>query len=427
MKLLNQSLKFISISMLIIISIWALIFYFSIYHEIKSSVDEGLDNYKRQIVAQAIADSTLLENDSFDDGFFAIRPISSHTAHTYKDVYSDTIMRMQDADDLFPEPEPARILSTAFEANNSYYELKVIHSMIEEDDLMKQLFWNTLWLYTALFITIIIINNFVLQRMWQPFYRYLNKLKKYRLGSNDNIPQINTHTNEFNDLHKAVSTLLEHNTLVFEQQKQFISNASHELQTPLAIVINKLELLIESDSLDANNAKIIGETVDIVERLIRINKSLLLLSRIENNQFMDNSLVSINQITSRNIEDIKDIAEYKEVTISFSETNNLETTIDQSLANIVISNLIRNAIFHNHPNGHIDISIHNNTFRICNTGDGNELNSDNLYSRFYKSNDASNGLGLGLAIVKAICNMYGHTINYSYQNEKHCFEIIFKQ
>ncbi len=427
MKLANQSLKFISISMLIVISIWALIFYFRIYHEIKSSVDEGLDNYKRQIVAQAISDSTMLENDSFEDSFFSIRPISSHRAQTYIDTYSDTIMRMQDTDDPFPELEPARMLSTAFEVNNKYYELNVLHSMIEEDDLVKQLFWNTFWLYTALFITIIIINNLVLRRLWRPFYKYLSKLKRYRLGSNENMPEIKTNTNEFNDLHQAVHTLLKHNLLVYEKQKQFISNASHELQTPLAIVVNKLELLIESGNISDDNAKTISETINIAERLIRINKSLLLLSKIENNQFMDNQLVSINQITYNNIDDIKEIADYKEIGIEFSESGNLETNIDPSLANIIISNLIRNAIFHNYARGKVEISIFENRFRICNTGSNKQLNNDNLYSRFYKLDNNSSGLGLGLAIVNAICKLYGHTIKYSYKDGEHCFEIKFKE
>ena len=143
MKLLNQSLKFISFYMLIIISIWALIFFFSIYKEIRSSADEGLDNYKRQIVAQAFYDTSILENNNFDDGFFTINQIEDKRAIRYKDRYSDTIMRMQDSDDLVPELEPARMLSTVFEMDDKYYELKVIHSMIEEDDLVKQLFWNT--------------------------------------------------------------------------------------------------------------------------------------------------------------------------------------------------------------------------------------------------------------------------------------------
>lgn len=427
MKLLNQSLKFISFYMLIIISIWALIFFFSIYKEIKSSADEGLDNYKRQIVAQAFYDTSILENNNFDDGFFTINQIEDKRAIRYKDRYSDTIMRMQDSDDLVPELEPARMLSTVFEMDDKYYELKVIHSMIEEDDLVKQLFWNTTWLYTALFITIIIINNFVLKRLWQPFYVYLNKLKHYKIGSSKTKPSINSKTTEFNDLHHAVDTLLEHNLTVFEQQKQFISNASHELQTPLAIVINKLELLIESGELDSNNAKVVGETVEIVERLTRINKSLLLLSRIENNQFMDNQSVSINQITKSNIEDLREVSDFKRIKISLSEENDLETIIDPSLANIIISNLIRNAIFHNHPDGLIEVSIQNNIFRICNTGKKEQLNEENLFSRFYKSDSSSSGLGLGLAIVKAICNMYGYTISYNYESNMHCFEIIFNQ
>ncbi len=299
--------------MLIIICLWSVFFYFSIYREIKKSVDEGLDNYKRQIVYQAQTDYSILEKNNFEDGFFSIRRIGEKTAEKYKDSYRDTLMLMQDADDKYAELEPARLLSTAFELDGNFYELKIIYSMIEEDDLVKQLFWNILWLVILLFLAIVFINNFTLQRLWMPFYSFLSRLKKYRLGSGDKLPGIKTKTKEFNDLQLAVNTLLKRNNELFEQQKQFIGNASHELQTPLAIAVNKLELLAEKGNLSGGQAKTIDETVNIIERLIKINKSLLLLSKIENRQFTDNQPVSIRQIVAQSVSDIEDIAAFKKV------------------------------------------------------------------------------------------------------------------
>src|SRR5699024_8103034 len=121
---------------------------------------------------------------------------------------------------------------------------------------------------------------------WKPFYGLLHKLQSYRLGSGEKLPEVKTNTREFKDLQNAVGTLLSHNIQVYEQQKEYIGNASHELQTPLAIAINKLELLIEEGDLEQDQAENIGETMAIIERLIRLNKSLLLLSKIENRQFL---------------------------------------------------------------------------------------------------------------------------------------------
>src|SRR5690606_9283637 len=109
-----------------------------------------------------------------------------------------------------------------------------------------------------------------------------------RVGNSKNFPEVKTDTAEFTDLQNAVNILLQHNIETYEQQKQFIGNASHELQTPLAIATNKLELLIEKGNLQNEQAESIAEIMSIVERLVRLNKSLLLLTKIENKQFLDN-------------------------------------------------------------------------------------------------------------------------------------------
>lgn len=427
MKLLNQSIKFITLPMLLIISLWGVVFYFSIYREIKKSVDEGLDNYKRQIVYQAQTDSTILQKDNFADGFFAVRKINETAAQGYKDTYRDTLMYMQDADDLFAELEPARLLSTAFELESEYYELKVIHSMIEEDDLVKALSWNILWLFLALFLTTVVINNFVLKRLWKPFYAFLSHLKFYRLGSEHNLPKIKTKTREFNDLQHAVDTLLKHNTIVYEQQKQFIGNASHELQTPLAIAINKLELLMEKENLNHEQAEILSEIVETIERLVRINKSLLLLSKIENRQFMNNQTVSINEVVRQTADSLEEIAAYKNVKIHLSETQEIRMIMDLSLVHVAVSNLIRNSIFHNIPNGVVQVKISGNKLTVCNTGRREPLDEKQIFTRFYRSQDTVDGTGLGLTIVKAVCDLYGYAIRYQYRQPQHCFEIVFKK
>ena len=427
MKLLNRSIRLIAIPVLIVIALWAVVFYFSIYREIKSSVDEGLDNYKRQIVFLAQSDSAVLQTEAFNDGFYAIRSIDEKAALNYKDIYKDTLMYMQDADDPYPKLEPARLLSTAFELEGSYYELKVIQSMIEADDLVKQLFWNTLWLFAALFLTMLLVNRYALQRLWKPFYIFLSRLKSYRLGTKEGFPEIKTGITEFQDLQSAVTTLLKHNTSLFEQQKQFIGNASHELQTPLAIAVSKLELLIEEGNLGNSQAQNISETISIIERLIRTNKSLLLLSKIENRQFMDNQPVDINHIVKQSIQDLSEIIQYKEVSVSTEENSSVETVMDASLANIAVSNLIRNSIFHNIPQGKVQISLNDNRLTICNSGSPEPLQTKDMFSRFYKSEGKSHGTGLGLAIVKAICDLYGYRITYQFRENRHCFEINFKK
>lgn len=426
MKLFNQSIKYLSSSILVIITAWAVVFYFNMLNEIKDSIDEGLENYKRLIIQNASQDSTILEQHAFDENFFSIQKRSKKQAFSIRDRYIDTLLYMQDDDDKETEAEPVRMLITAFELKGQYYELKVANSMVEEDDLIESLLHDTIWLYVSLIIGIILINNFVLKKLWQPFYALLNQLKNFRLGKTQALPSVKTKTKEFTDLQNVVNVLLQHTTQTYEQQKQFIGNASHELQTPLAIATNKLELLIEKGDLQNEQAENIAEVMGIIERLVRLNKSLLLLTKIENKQFLDNQTVSLNEIVRKNVSDLEEIALFKNVKFYVNETAQLSVQMDASLANVIISNLLRNAIFHNIPNGSVTLLITDKAVKISNTGSGQMLDKNLTFTRFYKPNNQTSGTGLGLAIVKAISDAYNFKVSYSFENSQHCFQIFFR-
>lgn len=425
MKLLNQSIKHLSISIFVIVSIWSVIFYINMQKEIRSSMDEGLENYKRLIIQNAKKDSTILTKNYFDASFFTLRTIEEDFALSIKDRYIDTIIYMQDYTDPVPEPELVRMLITAFKFNEDYYELRVANSMVEKEDMIRTMFLNTIWLYFVLIIGILIVNNLILKKLWRPFYELLGKLKAFRIGDNEEFPEIKTKTQEFQDLQKAARILINQNKETFEQQKQFIGNASHELQTPLAIATHKLELLLEDKNLETNQAENIAEIYQIIQRMIQLNKSLLLLSKIENKQFIANGIVSVNELVKESIEELSDYADYKEIRFEVEELSPLSLNANPDLAQIVISNLLRNAIFHNVKNGVVHIQIDKERIEICNTGETTALDPEMIFNRFYKSNSDTKGTGLGLAIVKAILDLYGYEITYKFENNLHCIEIQF--
>lgn len=411
--------------LLLIVSLWSVIFYFNMLDEIKGSVDEELENYKRQIVFKAEKDSTILQQKTFDEGFFSVNKISEEEALSFKDTYEDTEIYAQDADDEAPELEPVRILTTVFEQNGNFYQLKIFNNMVEEDDLVKELLWDAAGLYVLLIFSILMINNIVLQRLWKPFYELLDELKNYRLGISKSFPNTETKTKEFSDLQDAVTTLLQYSEKSYEQQKEFIGNASHELQTPLAIAISKLELLIEKENFTENQAEKIAEIMEIIERLVRLNKSLLLLTKIENKQFFDNQEIKVNDIVEKNIEDLSDIAEFKEVEIIFSENSELLVKADAALINIIVSNLLRNAIFHNIKSGKVEVKIDAKKLSVLNTGTDHSLSHEKIFTRFQKSEQHQSGSGLGLAIVKAIAELYDFSVSYDFKNGMHEFSVNF--
>ena len=409
--------------LLLIVSLWSVVFYFNMLDEIKDSVDEELENYKRQIVSRAEKDSTILQQKTFDEGFFSVNPISKNEALNFKDTYEDTEIYAQDADDEAPELEPVRVLTTVFEQNGNFYELKIFNNMVEEDDLVKELLWDAAGLYVLLIFSILVINNLVLQKLWKPFYDLLYDLKNYRLGTGKNFPKAQTKTKEFADLQEAVITLLDYSEKTYEQQKEFIGNASHELQTPLAIAISKLELLMERENFTDNQAEKIAEILEIIERLVRLNKSLLLLTKIENKQFFDNKEISVNEIVTKNINDLEDIADFKEVKISSQENAQLSVNADSALMNIIVSNLLRNAIFHNIKNGKVVVEISEHYLTVKNTGNLQSLAQEKIFTRFQKNKENQSGTGLGLAIVKAIAELYGFSVSYEFKGEIHEFKV----
>lgn len=422
MKLLNRSLIYLSFAFFFIIGIWSVIFYINLKDEIRDSIDDGLENNKLLLIQKAKTDSTLLRQTEFGGYNFEIHPISKEKALRVKEVYKDTLMYRLNEDDL----EPVRILHSAFQHENNFYSIKVISSLVEEDDLLEDSFWSVVWLFLILVGSIIIINNVILRKVWNPFYDILDRLKTYRLDKDKTSIDIPTKTTEFLELQKASNALIRHSQEAYSSQKQFTENASHELQTPLAIIINKLELLLESENLKDEDAQTIAEVINRVERLTQLNKSLLLLAKIENKQFPNQSLLSINELGRESIANLEDFAEYKEIQISIEEEENLNVTIDPSLASILVSNLVKNAIFHNRKGGEINLKFSKDKFEICNSGDNLPLLEENIFIRFQKNTSKSQGTGLGLAVCKAICDFYGLGISYEFKENNHCFTVNFK-
>lgn len=420
MKLHNQSLTYLSISILIIISIWGTVFYFNMLGDVHHSIDEGLSNFKSLIIQKSDQDTTLLSGGTFTRGNYSVTPITKSQALSTYDQYSDTTIFMPTEDDY----APMRMLTTAFENHNTYYQLKVISSKVEEDELIESLFWSIIGLYVVLIISIILINTIVLKRLWKPFYNLVHQLQYYRVDRNDPPPDIHTSTEEFVQLKEATDTLTRHALDAFNNQKQFTENAAHELQTPLAVATNKLELLLEKGSLDATDAETVTQTMRIISRMIQLNKSLLLLSKIENRQFIQQQDQSVNQIVNQIVNDLEEFVAYKEITVGIEASADITIKMDPTLAQILISNLIRNAIFHSNNGGMVKISITDATLSISNTAENLALDSRVIFKRFYKDAKNQQSTGLGLAIVKAICQVYHYNVSYSFDG-MHCFRINF--
>lgn len=421
MKLLNRSFFTISISLLLIIGLWSVVFYFVLLDEIYDNIDDGLEEYKEYVIDHAQEDNSLLQVSVFDERNFAIDEITGESADGLDgDFYTDTIIH-RDPDE---DPERMRMLTSSFEQDGQHYRLQIISSLVEEDDLIESFVIFLLILYAVVLFSIFVINNVLLRKLWKPFYRYLRELKNFRIDRDPENPKMKTNTLEFVQLNKACDELINYARDTYSRQKQFIENAAHELQTPLAVINSKLELLLEGNDLSREDAVVVVDVFHKVQQLSQMNRSLLLLSKIENKQFFDNQTVNVNEVVKKVIEQFEDFAKNKSIVIQLNESENLVVDFDPALMDILVSNLIKNAIVHNMFNGQIIIHVENDGFHMCNSSAIARL-SDRIFERFYKDSSSNKGTGLGLAIAGAICKLYGLEILYSHDG-MHCFGIKFK-
>ena len=421
MKLIHYTFRNLSIPLLIILTAWACCFYFVIMHEIDDETNDSLENYKEIIIKTVLADSTLLHDQVDIMTKYYIREVPESEADLDKDEFFDSTTYIE----IEMENEPVRVLRTWFmTADRKYYELTIETSTLEKEDMAEAIFVSIIILYVSLLCCILLVSHFVFKSSFRPLYTLVKWLKEYRLGKHT-TPLVNkTQVEEFDILNKAIQTTINRSTEMYNQQKQFVENASHELQTPLAICMNKLELLSENPDCTEEQLSEIAGINHTIRGIIKMNKSLLLLSRIDNKQFPDTSEIDFNKLINKYLPDFEDMHEYKNIHVTYSETGTLIYTMNESLASTLLSNLLKNAFIHNIENGSIAISVTGRTLTISNSSESTRLNEATLFNRFEKQTHKKESTGLGLAIVKSITSIYGIDIKYEY-NGLHKFILTF--
>lgn len=404
--------------LLLIIAVWAGLFYAYILDEVHDNVDDGLRDRKIQIIKAVYLNPQLLKNNEFGFNEFKINPIKAEEYQNKSRLYNK--MYYMEYDD---KDQPYRVLEADFmDQFKGHQRLVIRTSTVEEDELIYDLTTALIVLYILLVISIVVVNGYLLNKAMGPFYQILDKLKKYQFGTPFSREKYSYKITEFEELNKEINEMVERNELVFYQQKQFIENASHELQTPLAIVINKIDLLIQNDDLDKKNLTFLTGVKNDLRRMVGLNKSLLMLSKIENSQFNKTSDVDFNGMITQLVQNYEDFIAFKKVAVSIIEKGKFIADFNQDLADILLSNLLKNAVKYNNEEGALNIIVENNRITFQNSGSSVPLDSTRIFNRFYKQGSDHTSTGLGLSIIKTIIRQYpGWEINYEYADHMHYF------
>ena len=422
MKLLSYTYRKLALLLFLLMAVWGVVFYYAIIYEVVDETDDTLENYGEILMESALHDPSILETEGSLMSFYKFTPISEEEGRHYRQVFYDATVYIE----LEDEDEPVRVMCTAFRMpDGQYYELKLMISILERDDMVEAMLWYLGALFLLFLICTSIGIQLVLKGVFRPLHRLLDWLHCIQPGKE--VPPLDNPTKirEFRQLSDAALDMGNRSYKAYEEQKQFIENASHELQTPLAIVRGKVELLAESEGMTEQQMEQLDEIYATLGRAVKLNKSLLLLSRIENGQYTEMEDVSVDEILDELLPDLMDIYEHKQVRlIRKREEQPFIIRCNHSLAQILVSNLVKNSLLHNREEGELQVLTTPTSLVIKNTGDV-PLDGEKLFRRFYHGMDGKkDSTGLGLAIARSIALSSSLKLTYEWQNGMHTFRLV---
>jgi signal transduction histidine kinase len=319
-----------------------------------------------------------------------------------------------------------KILTEQFVITGQTYQLTTYISSKEIAHLIIKVFIAEIFVFVLLLIAIVVINQKSSGLLWRPFYATMKKVKEYDIVKDQSL-QLTQQTGiaEFDQLNQVITRLIGNVTRAYSNQKQFVENASHEIQTPLAIIRSKLDLLINNPGLTEETAGLLADITEANDRLSQMNKNLLLLTKIDNNQFPDQSDIDLSNAIEKLLNWYQDYYEETPPRAERSIQPGVSVKANASLIDILINNLISNAFMHNIPHGYVHVLLNSRELIIENTGHPIEGETDQLFERFKKGRDQSKTTGLGLSLVRRICQIYQYRLNYSYKDNIHRVTVNF--
>jgi signal transduction histidine kinase len=395
------------------------LFFFFLKSGVTRSMDEALANRKSRILKEIRKNGNKPLIDAFQLTDYRLSP--SIVKAPSSNIYSDTLI-YDGGDD---ETVQFRKLSTAVKIDSQFYKLEIVIPIMEREAIVSSLTKTLSLVFVLMVSTFFFTTRFFSKKLWRSFYITLDKLNEFEIDRSTDLELKRSRIEEFGTLNKAITELTARARYTFNNQKQFIENASHELQTPLAINQNKLEQLTDDPNLTEQQSEIIQTLINSTQRMIRLNKTLLLLSKIENEQFLEIEQVFIAPLVQEILSAFDDQREIKKITLHTNIDENSYVTGNKILIDLLISNLIKNAFVHNYKGGTISLDFTGKYLVISNTSDGREIPTEKLFQRFYKNTSRKESWGLGLAIVNKICTLNNWKINYSKLDNIHSFTILF--
>lgn len=417
MKLTSKYNRTTLLLAIIVIVTAGIAYYFSISYILTDQVDHLLSSQEKEIVEYVQANQELPDVYDSDAQRIVLTPAKDHIVRRY----TDTPFFNKKENSY----EPGRVLISSVKLKGQNYKIHILESKVETNDLIEAIFAITLGMILSLILVLYVVNRVVLGQLWKPFYNILSKIQVFNLHDAPAIETVPTEIDEFRELNEAVSAMSLKVKTDYDNLKVFTDNAAHELFTPIAIINSKLDTLIQQTELSDKQGKLVSDIYHTCGRLTRLNKSLLLLVKVENRLIKDDQQINMKDMIISMVDQFDELFRDKNLRVNCQvEDITLFTSLYQM--EILVNNLLTNAIRHNRVGGLINIRLTGNGLMVQNTGEGEALNSEDIFKRFNKS-AGSEGSGLGLTISRQICQNMGFSLVYKFVPPLHSFNVAFNR
>jgi signal transduction histidine kinase len=392
----------------------AVILYFTIRSLVYKQIDSSLLTEKNIIQEQIEITDTIPDFAASSRHQIEVKLLDA-TAR-YKEILKDTSVY----DNKSGSYSSFRSLECTGTTNKGIgYSIRVIQPLDENEELLQDIGLFLFFLFLVILLASILINYLISKKVWNPFYIAVKKASSFNVQTDKPLDLPESDTDEFSQLNTVMNQMTERMKRDYINLKEFNEDASHEIQTPLAIIRSKMEILMQNRDLrkvDLENIKSINEATD---RLLKLNQGLLLISKIENNYFQNKKQVSLRQTIISFLTNYSEIINIKNIVTELTGSDLAFVEMDEILADTLISNLISNAVRYNVKGGFIKCHTGQGSITISNTGSPLEVEPELLFKRFRKGGHSQQSVGLGLSIVKKIADNYGIIVKYRYTENIH--------
>ena len=414
MKLQAQYNRISFVSSGIVLLIAGIGYYFLLHYVLTEQLDETLRVEQVEILDFVSTKQSLPPATTYKDQKIEFKKADNNFSQHF------TTLTLYDPEDK--ENELSRQLVFPLQVNGQYYAATVTKSQEATEEMIGLILLITLGLVVLLSVLLFFANRFLVKRLWKPFRTTLTSIRNFDLDAPSAITTEKTSIHEFNELNESINMMTEKVVKDYISLKHFTDHASHEMQTPLAVVNSKLDILIQDPELSEKNLHHLQSIYNAVDKMSKLSQSLLLLTKIDNKQFNESQSIDIHSIVKNKIQELDEWIQEKSLTVD-NQVNDLRITMNRQLADTLISNLVINAIKHSKPHSCILLQSGKKSITISNPG-VSALDRHRIFDRFWKS-EHSDGTGLGLAIVKRICEQYDFSLEYEFEDEDHFFTIVF--